>query len=122
MNAFATDGYQTALDQVATSREIEARLLSRLTANLSRAMGAPADDFTGCIRALHENERFWAAVALDLASDENQLPERLRASLLSLAGIVIKHSARVRNGSAKPELLLEINRSMIRGLCAKDDT
>lgn len=116
MNQFSASGYATALAQVGTQREAEARILSRLTANLAAAMGRVTQDFPALIRALHDNDRFWTHITNDLASDGNALPDQLRASLISIAGFVIGHSAKVRRGAASAQPLVDINQSIIRGL------
>lgn len=118
MNQFSAGGYATALAQVGTHREAEARILSRLNANLASAMARVTQDFPALIRALHENDRFWTHVANDLADDGNALPDQLRASLISIAGFVIGHSAKVRRGAASAQALVDVNQSIIRGLTA----
>ncbi|WBU60438.1 flagellar biosynthesis regulator FlaF [Paracoccus albus] len=116
MNAQVARGYDSLLGQVATPREIEARLFFRLNSRLARARRDPDANSKELVEALHENERLWTLLAVDLASDENSLPAELRASLLSLSGFVINHSAQIRRGDASVDALLDVNLSMMRGL------
>ncbi|WP_313136260.1 flagellar biosynthesis regulator FlaF [Paracoccus jeotgali] len=116
MNAYAATGYGVALDTVASARDAEARLLSRLTNRLAQAAETAARDPARFMAAIHDNERFWTTAATDLASDGNRLPEGLRAALISLAGFVVGHSSKLRMGTVSVDALLEVNRSTIRGL------
>ncbi|WBU64303.1 flagellar biosynthesis regulator FlaF [Paracoccus aerodenitrificans] len=116
MNAFTSGGYGSALAKVETHRDAEARLLSRINNNLLCSMKHIADDYSAFVKALHENDQFWRQIATDLADDGNRLPEELRATLISLAGFVVGHSASVRRGSASIQPLVDLNKSIIRGL------
>lgn len=119
MNAQVARGYDSLLSQVATPREVEARLFFRLNAKLARAGRDPDTNNSELVAALHDNERFWIALATDLASNENSLPEAVRASLLSVAGFVINHSSKIRRGDATVDELLDMNLCMMRGLCGE---
>lgn len=119
MNALAAaEGYRSALTRFETHREAEARLLSRLNRNLQQSMTNMPNNISAFMHALYENDRFWAHIAMDLSEDSNQLPEQLRASLISISGFVIRHSANVRKGAASAEPLIDINLAIIRGLRA----
>ena len=74
------------------------------------------DGFTHLATAVHENRRFWRVAAQDLAGDGNRLPQALRAQLLSLAQFVEDETSRVLDGSTDAGALVEINRSVARGL------
>lgn len=116
MSELAVGGYSAAISQVEDARQAEARLLARLTANLSRAVARPVRDHAEYISALHENDRFWSQIAIDLSGDANRLPGPLRATLISLAGFVVGHSAKLRRGEGEAQPLIDINRAIIRGL------
>ncbi|WBU56884.1 flagellar biosynthesis regulator FlaF [Paracoccus sediminicola] len=120
MNALETRGYSSALTQVETDREAEARLLSRLNADLARSASDVARNYPAFTRALHANERFWVQLATDLAHDDNRLPGEMRAALISLAGFVIAHSAKVRSGAASAQALTDLNLAIIRGLSGQE--
>lgn len=118
MNQLAQSGYATALAKVETQRETEARILTRLNAGLEHAMAHSDRNIPATVEALHENDRFWAHIAGDLAHEKNALPEALKAALISLAGFVVAHSAKVRNRQAGIAPLIEINNAIIRALNA----
>lgn len=116
MNVFAAGNYNSTLTQVETHREAEARLLSLLNRKLTTAEARKSIDFPEFIHALHENDRFWTQVAIDLTSNENRLPDHLKASLISIAGFIISYSAQVRQGLASAQPLVDLNLMIVRGL------
>ncbi len=64
--------------------------------------------------ALFFVEKFWILLLEDLAGQENELPEKLRASLISIGIWVSKEIWNIRNGGSKSfDDLIEIN-SIIR--------
>ena len=73
------------------------------------------------LEALKLNRRLWSALESDLGSRENQLPDELKAKLISVAMWVDRHSALVEQGKAKIESLIEINQSIMKGLQASTE-
>lgn len=114
MNAFAYSGYDQISSPIKDHRSAEAQLLQRLTTALATA--SESGDFRKMVDAVSENQKFWQQIALDLAHDNNAMPDGLRASLLSLAGFTIRHSSFVLAGTAPIEPIIDINRHVIRGL------
>ncbi|MEZ5796992.1 MAG: flagellar biosynthesis regulator FlaF [Paracoccaceae bacterium] len=51
-----------------------------------------------------------------MADDGNSLPGALRARLFYLYQFTAEHSRRIRAGAASPEVLVEINTAVLRGL------
>jgi flagellar protein FlaF len=100
----------------ATPRSTEYRLFAEVTHRL-RAAAVPGEaGFAGLARALHENRRMWRTLALDAATEGNGLPPELRARILYLAEFTRQHSQKVLSGSAGPEVLVEVNTAVMRGL------
>ncbi|MEM6488953.1 MAG: flagellar biosynthesis regulator FlaF [Pseudomonadota bacterium] len=117
MSSPTAHAYAAAHTALATPRAIEHRLFGEITGRL--AAGAEAEGergFAALADALHQNQRLWMALALDLAQDGNGLPETLRAQLLSLAAFVHNHTRRVLAREATVEPLVAINTSVMRGL------
>lgn len=77
------------------------------------------EGFSQLAAALSDNRRFWSTCATDLAGDGNTLPTALRAQLISLAGFVQAHTAKVLLHQASIEPLTAINRAVIEGLSAE---
>jgi len=100
---------QTALDP----REREADVFRRVTGALRAAL---EQDTLARARAVADNRRLWLAVEAALVHPANQLPESLRAGLLSLGRAVQREM-----GSAAPDLpfLIEVNEQVTAGLCGR---
>ncbi|MDC0739425.1 flagellar biosynthesis regulator FlaF [Cognatishimia sp. SS12] len=118
--------YKRTITETESPRQIERRILSNVTADLeSRHLAfdqaATSGDklallADGLRDSLWHNERIWMALRNDLADSGNALPPDLRAGLISLALWVETHTQKVLAGQQKIKPLLDINRSIIRGL------
>lgn len=99
---------------VRTTRDTEYDAISRVTRMLHQSdpMGRSLD----AIAAVHKNNELWTLLAGDLAHDGNQLPDGVRAGLLSLAAFSLRHGHAVLAGQAPTAPLIEINMSILRGL------
>ncbi len=113
-NSQARSAYATGA--VRTARGSEYAIFAKITHALRVLDETDASAYAALARAVHDNLRLWGALATDLRSDGNQLPDALRASLISLAEFVRKHSMRVLAGKASIEPLIDINTSIMRGL------
>ena len=114
----ATSLAQTAYAATApvrTDRGTEYAAFQSVTARLTQAahVDAPLADRAA---ALHENRRLWTILATDLAAPENGLPQTLRAQLFYLAEFSLLHSRKALREGASLEPLIDINRSVMRGL------
>jgi len=107
--------YGAASRALGTPRSIEHDVISQITARIRRTSGDRLR-FGELAVALHDNRRLWAILATDLASPDNRLPVKLRASLLGLAAFVDRHSLRVLAREAEADILVDINVSIMRGL------
>jgi len=67
-------------------------------------------------RAAAANADLWSTLAADLADDGNDLPDDLKARLLSLAIFSIRQSHRAIAGNAEPAALIDINLAIMKGL------
>ncbi len=108
-----------SLDHSLTSPgRAEAMVFTKVTRRIEAAYADAACHPSERAGALHDNRRLWLAAATACASDDNTLPPALRASLVSLAGFVDRHTSEVLGGSAEPGVLVEINRRVAAGLSA----
>jgi flagellar protein FlaF len=101
-------------DYVRTDRDNEYMVVSRVTRMLQNARDH-GDQFA-IIRAVHTNTELWTALAADLASPGNALPDQLKAGLISLAIFSVQHGRKVMADNASIEPLLEINMRIMKGL------
>jgi flagellar protein FlaF len=118
--------YKRTITETESPRQIERRVLSRVTAELER-FGPEFDRSEtsteklallagGLNDALWRNQRVWMALQSDLAQPGNQLPPALRAGLISLASWVGTHSNGVFKGKNRVQPLIDINKTIIRAL------
>ena len=105
--------YQNAQTATETPRQTEYRLFAQVTRSLIEADKA---DYPTKARAVNWNRRMWLALQADCASDSNQLPDEVRAGIISLAIWVDKHSRLVLRHEGDIFPLVEVNRSIMDGL------
>ncbi|MBS0360594.1 MAG: flagellar biosynthesis regulator FlaF [Proteobacteria bacterium] len=108
--------YQQAATRVENPRETEYRLFAQVTLALIEAGKADASDIPARIDALDWNRRVWTALSDDCSSPGNALPAQLRASIISLAIFVGRHTSKVIRGQESIETLIDINRTVMQGL------
>ncbi len=99
-------------EHIQTERDIEYDAFSRVSHALQNAQ----PDSTALTAAVHMNTELWTLLANDLASPGNELPDQLKARLISLAIFSIRHGYRTLAGDASVGILIEINRSIMAGL------
>lgn len=117
--------YRKTIAKTETPRQIERRLLTEVTSKLLEHIDfdlltdaeSKLAALDGDLRdAIWRNEQIWLALKFDLMESENALTPQLRASLISLALWVERHSIAVLTGKQKIGPLIDVNRSIIRGL------
>lgn len=118
--------YKRTISETESPRQIERRVLSQVTAELERysqdydQAEKPTDKLailsSGLRDSLWRNERVWIALKNDLVESQNAFSPELKASLISLAIWVETHTCGVLSGKQKIRPLVDINRSIIRGL------
>lgn len=121
------NAYKNTIRQSESPRQIERRILSRLTGAIEAHSAYDTADspnarlgiLSGGLRdALAENQTFWNELKYDLAMPENQLSPDLRAGLLSLALWVDRQTTAIMGGKTGVMALVDINRSIVAGLAA----
>jgi flagellar protein FlaF len=108
--------YQQAATRVESPRETEYRLFAQVTLALIEAAKVDPNDFAGRIDALDWNRRVWTVLADACAHPDNQLTPPLRASIISLAIWVSRHTSAVIRRREEIEPLIEVNRLIMQGL------
>lgn len=116
MTMYAHAGYTQMRKVTASPRQIEAELLTSITADLEAAVGKGEKGFPALVEALHRNTKLWTALVTDLASDGNALDAELRARLISLGTFSIRFAQKVLTKEEGPEPLININRAIAAGL------
>ena len=116
------DAYKKALNQTASSRNAEYRLLAQVTAALIDAQETPGDmkkdpaKMQKLAEALNWNNEVWPAFMEDCRSENNKLPEKLRGGILSLGLWVGKETQAAMNGDVGLDALITVNRDIMKGL------
>jgi len=106
--------YQKSQNSAESPRSMEYRAFALATGRLTEA--ANQNDYVKFYEALQFNRELWTILQADLADPNNQLPEALKASLLSLSLWVQRHTSLVMRGEASPDSLIEVNRQIMDGL------
>lgn len=114
--ALARAAYSGTIAPTAPPRTNEYRAFARVTHRLKSVRTDDPAQFGRLAEALHDNQRLWNLVAVDVAQDRNPLPLQLRAQLFYLAEFTRTHSARILAGKADPQVLVDINTMIMRGL------
>ncbi len=118
--------YKRTLEQTETPRQIERRILARLTGRMERYCaefdGATDHGARLALLAadlglhLWENEQIWQSFMSDVAEPDNTLPGPLKAGILSLGHWVERHTQMVMRGAAPIAPLVDVNKNIIAGL------
>jgi flagellar protein FlaF len=93
--------------------------MAMITRELMESKESQGTDF---YKAVDRNRRLWLTLQIDLASEENLLPDELKAGLISISIWVDKHSAAVLRGQKDVEPLIDVNRSIMEGLASGNGT
>jgi flagellar protein FlaF len=105
-------GYEKAQETIEDARAIEHRMLARVTGMLIEGGKRGGRDL---VEACFYNRKLWTIFQADCADPNNQLPDALKASLISLSLWVQTYTGQVLNG-ATVDPLVEVNRSIMEGL------
>ncbi len=103
-------------DSVADARDRERQLLTRsvdllVTAREHGPRSAQA------VEAVHFLNRIWTTLIQDLGSPENELPEELRANLISIGLWLLREAEEVRQGRSNNfEGLIEVSQIIRDGI------
>ena len=107
--------YAKPTRELGTARGIEYKAFSKVTARLAN-WNEEEDSFASLAEALHENQLLWIVLGADVADQGNGLPNGLRAQLFYLTEFTSQQTKKIMAGDAKPNILVEINTSIMRGL------
>jgi flagellar protein FlaF len=108
--------YKQAATWAESPRQTEYRLFAQVTLALMEAAKADPSDIAARVDALDWNRRVWTALSDDCSQPGNALPAQLRASIISLAIWVGRHTSKVIRREEQFEPLIEVNRMIMQGL------
>lgn len=110
MNQILATRRYGAAQEARSQRDQEADVFRRVNYGLKSALTADAIDRA---RAVSDNRRLWMAVEAAIVHPANQLPQALRASILSLSRSIQRE---MENAEPDIAFLIEMNDQMIGGL------
>lgn len=84
-------------DSLLGSREREQQLLDQSIAMMDQAV-SEGPQSVAAVEAMHFASRLWTHLMQDLAGPDNELPDDLRASLISIGIWILKQADSVRLG------------------------
>ncbi len=111
--------YQQASNRAESPRDSEYRLFAQVTLALIEAAKADPTDIPARIDELDWNRSLWNVLLSDCSSPDNQLPAPPRASIISLAIWVGKHTSAVIRRREEIQPLIDVNRLVMQGLSTK---
>ena len=96
-------------------RTTEYRLFGQVTGAL---IDAQRNGRTGSplLEAVDWNKKLWRTLAADCMDERNQLPQDLRAKIVSLSLWIAKYSRSVTRDGASLDPLIQVNRTIMQGL------
>lgn len=112
----SVSAYKKTIKETESPRKIEQRIFSRITGELEKIQENTDILQPEVKSALWENQRLWMTLRADIVLPDNGLPPALRAQLISIGIWVDNHTQKVLRGEGKVEDLVEVNKSIIKGL------
>lgn len=112
----ALRGYANNAGSTRTDRRAEYEIIARITQELRDRAVKKRVNFPAFVEALHNNQRLWTALVVDVANEDNPLPKQLKARIIYLAEFTSHHSRKVLKTDASVMPLLEVNMAVLRGL------
>lgn len=112
--------YKKAQTSTETPSQVEYRLFAQVTNALLEVKDIPVTD-PRTIAALDWNRRMWSVFSSDCGTKGNDLPDQLRAGIVSLSIWVSKHSSLVMRGAERIDNLIDINKTIMEGLAEQAD-
>ncbi|MBT8472564.1 MAG: flagellar biosynthesis regulator FlaF [Marinicaulis sp.] len=112
----ALKSYDNSNKSTGTDRATEYRALANVTRDLANADPSMLDYSSKLATALHRNMKLWTVLATDVADNENLLAPQIRSKLFYLAEFVRLHTSKIHAREADPQILIDINKNLMRGL------
>lgn len=111
--------YQRARTMIESPRATECRLMTQITGDMMSARDA---GLTGgaLMPVLHRNREVWETFASACRAPGNQLPDALRASIISIGLWVDRFTSDVVAGRDSIDELINVNRSIVEGLMGEN--
>jgi flagellar protein FlaF len=105
-----------------SSREIEAMAFTKAALKLEDTKKS-LDDYDAYASALKFNQLLWTIIQADIVDQENQLPNQLKANILSLSIFVDRQTIKALADTSEKHLdvLISINKNLAEGLLTQTE-
>ena len=113
------NAYHRARTMVDSPRATEHRLMSQITSEMICA-GDTGISGAALMPILHRNREVWGAFSSACGAPGNQLPDALRAGIISIGLWVERFTSEVVAGREAIDDLIAVNRSIIEGLVGEN--
>jgi flagellar protein FlaF len=110
------DAYRRRKESAESPRELERRAF---TTAIGKLIEGKEKGGRALIEACFLNSQLWTTLMVDLALPDNALSEPLKARLISISIWVQRYTPQVMRGTASPDPLISVNRSILEGLSAE---
>ncbi len=120
-SSLANTAYKSSVRSIGSERGLEYQVFSKVTRELAAASPKAHDYHAKLATALHNNLKLWTFIAGEVANENNPLPPQLRASIFYLAEFTRHQTAKIQAGESDPDVLVDINTSMMRGLRSRQE-
>lgn len=119
-SSLAQQTYGASVQPTANEKNVEYKAFAFVTQALSALDKSAIDYFVKKQEALFNNLQLWRIMAVEVADEKNPLPADLRANLFYLSEFTRQYTAKIHAGeSDDPSVLIDINKSVMRGLRAQ---
>ncbi len=113
--------YKIAYEDIRTDSQLDAKAREREIIQRSIDLLAKArdegTDSIAAVEALHFTIRVWSVFLEDLASEDNQLPEELRANLISIGIWILRAAEAIRQGESQDfDALIDVSEIIKDGI------
>jgi len=112
----AREGYGKNAVPIKSHRAAEYEAIARISHRLRSAALSKDKNFAEFASALHENNKLWTRLAMDVAHPDNALPRDLRARLFWLSEFTAKETKRLLKKEGDVSILIEVNAAILHGL------
>jgi flagellar protein FlaF len=107
--------YQNTQRITEEPRTTEYRLFGQVTGALIDVQKTGKDGGP-LVEAIDWNKKLWRTLAADCMDERNQLPQEVRAKIVSLSLWIAKYSRKVTREGASLDPLIQVNRTIMQGL------
>jgi flagellar biosynthesis activator protein FlaF len=109
--------YAEVLEETPQTARAREKMALEHSVSLLRGASDRGPESREAIEALHFCRRLWAALLEDLAHSDNQLPNQLRADLISIGIWIMREAEEIRLGRSKNfKGIIDVTTAIAEGL------